>query len=114
MQPPRFNRHQDLDRRHPNPDLLSLHPAGTDAHARGSIGGNGTISHPRHDTKYPPRRQTGAACLILSGDFNRHHPAWGSNHIQPRFIEDASELINFFQGNGLKAASPGALRPSGL
>jgi hypothetical protein len=32
--------------------------------------------------------------IILSGDFNRHHLAWGGNHIQPRFTEDAGELID--------------------
>jgi hypothetical protein len=37
-----------------------------------------------------------SACLILSGDFNDHHPGWGSNYIQPRFVEDASELVDFF------------------
>ncbi|KAK9847032.1 Endonuclease/exonuclease/phosphatase [Penicillium brevicompactum] len=37
--------------------------------------------------------------IILSGDFNRHHPMWGGNHIQPQFIEDASDLITFFQAN---------------
>jgi hypothetical protein len=47
-----------------------------------------------------------SACIILSGDFNRHHPAWGSNHIQPRFIEDAGEVIDFFQGNGLQSCLP--------
>ncbi|KAJ5513135.1 hypothetical protein N7463_002687 [Penicillium fimorum] len=44
--------------------------------------------------------------LILAGDFNRHHPAWGSNHIQPRFIEDAGELINFFHDHGLQSCLP--------
>jgi hypothetical protein len=29
--------------------------------------------------------------VILSGDSNRHHPMWGGNHIQSRFIEDASD-----------------------
>lgn len=44
--------------------------------------------------------------LILSGDFNRHHQAWGSNDIQPRFVEDASELTNFFHGHGLQGCLP--------
>jgi hypothetical protein len=44
--------------------------------------------------------------VVLSGDFNRHHPTWGGNHIQPRFIEDASELIDFFQTNGLHGCLP--------
>ena len=43
---------------------------------------------------------------MLSGDFNRHHPAWGGNHIQPRFVEDASELIDFFQTYGLHGCLP--------
>jgi hypothetical protein len=38
--------------------------------------------------------------------FNRHHPMWGGNHIQPRFIEDASELINFFQTHNLHRCLP--------
>jgi ribonuclease HI len=44
--------------------------------------------------------------VILSGDFNRHHPMWGSNHIQPRFIEDASELITFLQEHNLQTCLP--------
>ena len=44
--------------------------------------------------------------VILSGDFNRHHPIWGGNHIQPRFIEDANELINFFQTHSLHSCLP--------
>jgi hypothetical protein len=47
-----------------------------------------------------------SACLILSGDFNRHHPTWGGNHIQPRFVEDAGELIDFFHINGLQSCLP--------
>lgn len=49
------------------------------------------------------RRST---CVILAGDFNRHHPAWGGNHIQPRFIEEASDLITFFEANGLHSCLP--------
>jgi hypothetical protein len=37
-----------------------------------------------------------STAIIVSGDFNRHHPMWGGNHIAPRFIEDASDLIDFF------------------
>ena len=44
--------------------------------------------------------------VILSGDFNRHHPMWGGNHIQPRFIEDASDLITFFQEHNLQGCLP--------
>jgi hypothetical protein len=44
--------------------------------------------------------------IVLSGDFNRHHPMWGGNHIQSRFIEDASDLITFFQANGLHSCLP--------
>jgi hypothetical protein len=44
--------------------------------------------------------------IILSGDFNRHHPAWGGNHIQPRFIEDAGELIDFFNTYGFQGCLP--------
>ncbi|KAJ6086546.1 hypothetical protein N7467_005460 [Penicillium canescens] len=40
--------------------------------------------------------------VVLSGDFNRHHPTYGGNHIQPRFIEDARELIDFLQPHGLR------------
>ncbi|KAI2812362.1 hypothetical protein CBS115989_10532 [Aspergillus niger] len=39
-------------------------------------------------------------------DFNRHHPAWGGNHVQSRFIEDASELINFFNTYSLRSCLP--------
>lgn len=59
------------------------------------------------NTTHEDRRPTS---LILSGDFNRHHPAWGSNDIQPRFVEDASELINFFHDNGLQGCLPRALQ----
>lgn len=44
--------------------------------------------------------------IILSGDFNRHHPMWCGNNIQPRFIEDASDLITFFQTNSLQSCLP--------
>lgn len=33
--------------------------------------------------------------IVLAGDFNRHHPTWGGNYIQPRLIEEASDLIDF-------------------
>ena len=44
--------------------------------------------------------------IVLSGDFNRHHPTWGGNHIQPRFVEDARELVDFFQVHGLHSCLP--------
>lgn len=44
--------------------------------------------------------------VILSGDFNRHHPTWGGNHTRPRFVEDATQLINFFQARGLHSCLP--------
>jgi hypothetical protein len=44
--------------------------------------------------------------VILSGDFNRHHPTWGGNHILPHFIEEASELIDFLQTYGLRGCLP--------
>jgi hypothetical protein len=44
--------------------------------------------------------------IIISGDFNRHHPMWGGNHIAPRFIEDASDLIDFFQTHNLHGCLP--------
>lgn len=43
-----------------------------------------------------------AASIVLSGDFNSHHPTWGGNHIQSRFTEDACELIEFFQAHSLQ------------
>ncbi|KAJ5215275.1 uncharacterized protein N7498_001682 [Penicillium cinerascens] len=52
------------------------------------------------------RNSSKATGLILSGDFNRHYPAWGGNHIQPRFIEDASELIDFFYTYALRGCLP--------
>ena len=52
------------------------------------------------------RDSSKATGLILSGDFNRHHPAWGGNHIQPRFIEDASELVDFFHTYALQGCLP--------
>ncbi|CEJ62845.1 Putative Reverse transcriptase [Penicillium brasilianum] len=44
--------------------------------------------------------------IILAGDFNRHHPTWGGNNIPPRFIEDASDLIDFFQTHNLHSCLP--------
>ncbi|GAA3296697.1 hypothetical protein GCM10020218_080510 [Dactylosporangium vinaceum] len=44
--------------------------------------------------------------IIISGDFNRHHPMWGGNHIEPRFIEDASDLIDFLQTYNLHSCLP--------
>jgi endonuclease/exonuclease/phosphatase (EEP) superfamily protein YafD len=44
--------------------------------------------------------------IILTGDFNRHHPMWGGNHIPPRLIEDASDLITFFQTYNLSSCLP--------
>ena len=44
--------------------------------------------------------------IIVSGDFNRHHPMWGGNRIAPRFIEDASDLIDFFQTHNLQGCLP--------
>lgn len=53
------------------------------------------------------RRDNGRSTIvILSGDFNRHHPMWGGNHIQPRFIEDANDLITFFQEHNLQGCLP--------
>jgi hypothetical protein len=40
--------------------------------------------------------------IILLEDFNHHHPTWGGNYIQPQFIKDASELIDFFQTHSLR------------
>ena len=59
-----------------------------------------TRSQPLYATS---RRSTS---IVLAGDFNRHHPMWGGNHIQPRFIEDASDLITFFQANELHSCLP--------
>ncbi|THC87303.1 hypothetical protein EYZ11_013252 [Aspergillus tanneri] len=53
-----------------------------------------------------PSRLTQSTSVVLAGDFNRHHPTWGGNHIQPQFTEDASELINFFQANSLHGCFP--------
>ncbi|THC91180.1 hypothetical protein EYZ11_009369 [Aspergillus tanneri] len=47
-----------------------------------------------------------ATSIIISGDFNWHHPMWGGNHIPPRFIEDASELITFFKTHNLSSCLP--------
>ncbi|MDN6151981.1 MAG: hypothetical protein L0I91_11275, partial [Yaniella sp.] len=44
--------------------------------------------------------------IILSGDFNRHHPLWGGNHIPPRFIEQAGDLIEFLQSHNLHSCLP--------
>jgi endonuclease/exonuclease/phosphatase (EEP) superfamily protein YafD len=47
-----------------------------------------------------------ATSIIVSGDFNRHHPMWANNYIAPRLIEDASDLIDFFQAHSLHSCLP--------
>lgn len=44
--------------------------------------------------------------IVVYGNFNRHHPMWSSNHIAPRFIEDASDLIDFSQIHSLYRRIP--------
>lgn len=66
-----------------------------------------TILSAIHDTiQSTTQENRRPTSLILSGDFNRHHPACGSNDIQPRFVEDASELTNSFHGHGLQGCLP--------
>lgn len=101
VRPPRCDGDQDLDGRHPNPDILNLHLAFTDEASAGPV------LSAIHDTiQYTPQDSSRTTSLILSGDFNHHHPAWGNNHIQPRFIEDAGEQINFFHDHGLQSCLP--------
>jgi hypothetical protein len=52
------------------------------------------------------RNEQRSTSIIVSGDFNRHHPMWGGNHVPPRFIEDASDLIDFFQTRNLQSCLP--------
>lgn len=59
-----------------------------------------------HRRKLPYRQSRTRFSLLLAGDFNPHHPAWGNNHTQPRFIEDAGELINFFHDYDLQSCLP--------
>jgi hypothetical protein len=35
--------------------------------------------------------------IILTGDFNRHHPAWSNNQVHHGLIGHAEELLHFFQ-----------------
>ncbi|KAJ8147384.1 hypothetical protein LV165_008823 [Aspergillus fumigatus] len=44
--------------------------------------------------------------LIISGDFNRHHPAWSHRPVHHTFAEHAEELINFFQIHELQWCLP--------
>ena len=44
--------------------------------------------------------------VVLTGDFNRHHPTWGGNNVYPRFMEQATELIEFFQAHNLQGCLP--------
>jgi hypothetical protein len=44
--------------------------------------------------------------LIISGDFNRHHPAWSHRPVHHTFAEHAEELINFFQMHELQRCLP--------
>lgn len=73
----------------------------------GNLFSNSTVLSAIQDTiRNTLQNDNRSTCLILSGDFNRHHPAWGGNHIQPRFVEDAGELIDFFHTNGLQSCLP--------
>ena len=105
MQPPGSHSDQDVDSRLSDPSLFSIHPARADAHTRQNVSATGTHSHPEHHNNGSLERPRPTS-VMLSGDFNRHHPAWGGNHIQPRFVEDASELIDFFQTYGLHGCLP--------
>jgi ribonuclease HI len=80
------------------PPVPMHNPDGTSAETTLSA-----IHHTIQENTQNNRRPT---CLILSGDFNRHHPAWGNNNIQPRFVEEAGELINFFHEHGLQGCLP--------
>lgn len=95
MQPPISHGYQDLDGRLLDPNLLSLYRACTNIYAWWSIGGSYLIGNSLYDSKHYTRRQQRAFSLILAGDFNRHYPAWGNNHTQPRLVEDASDLDQF-------------------
>ncbi|KAJ5808858.1 hypothetical protein N7474_010127 [Penicillium riverlandense] len=44
--------------------------------------------------------------IVVSGDFNRHHPTWSGNNIYPRFAEHATELIDFLQAHNLQGCLP--------
>lgn len=59
MQSPRSNSHQDLDCQQTDCDILSLHSACTDAHARRGISGNDIIDDPRNNIKHPPGKRQG-------------------------------------------------------
>ena len=44
--------------------------------------------------------------IIMTGDFNRHHPMWSKNRIYHVAIEQAEELVSFFHKQRLQSCLP--------
>lgn len=44
--------------------------------------------------------------IIMSGDFNRHHSAWSNRQVHHRLIEQAEELVRFFQAHRFQWCLP--------
>ena len=40
--------------------------------------------------------------IIMGGDFNRHHPAWGNNRIHRDRVGEGEELLAFMEAQGLQ------------
>jgi ribonuclease HI len=86
--------------------LFSVYLPSVPLYAPNEISAEPTLTAIQNTISAARRNDLRSTSVMLSGDFNRHHPMWGGNHIQPRFIEDASELITFFQEHNLQTCLP--------
>lgn len=59
------------------------------------------------------RNITRPMSVALSGDFNRHHTAWGSNKTHIRFAEQTDKQSNSSKHMGFTGVSHEERRPSG-
>lgn len=79
---------------------IKLHQASSEASADSALDEiQSTIRQTTQVTDRPTR-------LILAGDFNRHHPAWGTNQVHHVFMRQAVELVNFFHMWKLQSCLP--------
>ena len=115
---PSTSSHRQLRRNHPDLTAIKVWTADSQIlifsvyippvpmHTPDGASAEATLSAIHDMTQNVKRDDSRTFSLVLAGDFSRHHPACGSNHIQPRFIEDTGELINFFHDHGLQSCLP--------
>jgi hypothetical protein len=104
LQPPRRHSHRDLVSQLADPSLLSVHTTSSSARARRGVGTRSTIGHSKHHSGDFRPGKIHHGCAV--GELQPTSPRMGGNHIQPRFIEDSGELIDFFQPHGLHGCLP--------